>query len=47
MIGCMYGFVMYKYKRYKKDQTFRAQILDYELKRFMNQVVHDQNKNKG
>ena len=47
MIGCMYGFVMYRYSSYKKTEIFRAQILNYELKRFMNQVVHDHNKNKG
>ncbi len=47
MIGCMYGFVMYRYSEYKKNETYRVQVLNYEMKRFMNQVIHDQNKNKG
>ena len=47
MAACMYGFIMYRYKKYKKDEAYRIQVLDYELKRFMDHVIHDRNKNKG
>jgi hypothetical protein len=47
MIAGMYGFIMYKYKKYKKEETYRVQVLDYELKKFMDHVVDHHNKNKG
>ena len=47
MVVCMYGFVMYRYSQYKKNETYRVKVLDYEMKRFMDQVIHDHEKNKG
>ncbi len=47
MIASMYGFVIHKYKKYKKEETYRIQMLDYELKRFMDHVIYENNKNKG
>ncbi len=47
MAGCMYGFVMYRYSQYKKNEMYRIQILNYEMKRFMDQTVHDFNRKKG
>jgi len=47
MIGCMYGFIRYKHSQYKKNERYRVQILNYEMKKFMDQVISDQNKNKG
>ncbi len=44
MIGCMYGFVMYKYSEYKKNERYRVEILNYEMKRFMDQTIHDYNR---
>jgi len=47
MVVCMYGFVMYRYSQYKKNETYRVKVLDYEMKRFMDQMIHDHEKNKG
>tara|TARA_R100000005_G_C4845392_1_gene114613 strand:+ start:202 stop:372 length:171 start_codon:yes stop_codon:yes gene_type:complete len=47
MAGCMYAFGMYKYLEYKKNEAYRVQILNYEMKRFMDQAIYDFNKSKG
>jgi hypothetical protein len=41
------GFVMHKYSEYKKNERYRVQVLNYEMKRFVDQTIHDFNKNKG
>ncbi len=45
-VGCMCVFVMHKHSQYKKNEMYRLQIMDYEMRKFMNQAIHDFDKKR-